>query len=892
MNTPTSPSPAMPSTPTATPHSASVPSSTSTEGSTSIGTSSPTETVPSPSKDVGSIPAPIPIVPTIATDADAPDTRGMGGLLALVDGAERALPLRSVRVRAHITGDVCRTEVHQVFANPFPADSGTLLEAVHIFPLPVDGAVTELRLAAGDVTVRAECRSREEAEKVFAQARDKGHQAGLLTAERADVHTLRVTNLPPGEEIRVEIVVLERLQTRDGERRWRFPTVIAPRYLPGEPIGHDGPGVLPNTASAPDASRLQPPLRLAGGTPLDLEVTVDGPVRAVASSLHAVRVTMADGNVRVAPSSSATLDRDFVLGIEGDSISSGAAAPSHRSLEAGDDSAEAATAAAADTHSIEHTAGAEAEISARAWTDGSHTLLYVEPPRHIDAPSLPRDAVFVLDRSGSMSGRKMDAARLALRTALRGLAPGDRFQLLAFDNRLEAFGDGFHDYTDNSVSAAEAWLASIDARGGTEMLPAMHTALAGETPAGRLRTVLLITDGQVWNQTDLLRSVSKAQPTTLVFTMGIDTAVNEELLQRLARLGGGTCELLTPHDDIEAAVARLEARFGSPVATGVRIAGGALEAARWRDGTLFAGAPLSVLLAGAPANAQSPTDSGAAAADDGLHSRRDASCGSITVRVDTPNGPRDIVADCRRLRFPIGPLWARERVAALEDRWALDPEARQRTEAEIRDVALRHGIASRFTAFVAVIESTSRAGTRVEIVQPAELPAGWDESFRGGTIRASGIAEAGTVLRAALPTMGEQRLYSAPPVDAYSADVAKRAPRARSAPVPSPATTRSHRDSEQPTSPQSTPDVAGDLARTQRADGSWNGDVEETVAALRSLIALGHTRRKGLRRRVVAKAARWLSAHIGGAGGVDDAKHAGLVREALRALAEAEGGAG
>ena len=90
-----------------------------------------------------------------------------------------------------------------------------------------------------------------------------------------------------------------------------------------------------------DASRLTPPLRLDGGTLLDLEVVVRGTVRRLSSSLHAVSMTLDDGAVRVAPSQQATLDRDFVLAV---------------------------------------TFGDAEQSGARAWTDGAHTLLVLEPP--------------------------------------------------------------------------------------------------------------------------------------------------------------------------------------------------------------------------------------------------------------------------------------------------------------------------------------------------------------------------------------------------------------------------------------------------------------------------------------------------------------------------------
>src|SRR5512135_73940 len=141
------------------------------------------------------------LAPSAAIEPDrAP--HDLGGLLGLLGEREVAFPLRELRVRAALAGDCCRTVVEQVFDNPYAEG----LEAVHIFPLPPDGAVTELELSAGDVVVRGECRERAEAERAFDQARREGRRAALLTAERADVHTVRVTNIPPGTSVRVRLV--------------------------------------------------------------------------------------------------------------------------------------------------------------------------------------------------------------------------------------------------------------------------------------------------------------------------------------------------------------------------------------------------------------------------------------------------------------------------------------------------------------------------------------------------------------------------------------------------------------------------------------------------------------------------------------------------------------
>ena len=123
-----------------------------------------------------------------ATATLATGSRGdLGGLIALVAGRETALPLARVSVRTTIAGAVARTEIEQVFQNTL----ATPMEAVHIFPLPPGGVVTEVQLRCGELIVKAECRGREEAERTFAAAREQGHRAALLTAERTVLNFLQ-----------------------------------------------------------------------------------------------------------------------------------------------------------------------------------------------------------------------------------------------------------------------------------------------------------------------------------------------------------------------------------------------------------------------------------------------------------------------------------------------------------------------------------------------------------------------------------------------------------------------------------------------------------------------------------------------------------------------------
>ncbi|MEP6763347.1 MAG: VIT domain-containing protein [Gemmatimonadaceae bacterium] len=726
---------------------------------------------------------------------------GLGGLRS-ADG--RAFPLQRVRVRTSIAGPCARTVIEQTFANLFDET----LDVTWIFPLPGEGAITALELRAGDIVVRGECQTREDAHATFQAARAIGMRTALVETEQRGVHTLSLAGLPPRSDVTVQLTIVELLPVVDARFRWQFPTTIAPRYTPGVEWNHSGFGTSPDTDAVPNASRLTPPIRLAGGTILDLEVEIAGPVRSLESSLHAVKLSLDSGHVRVAPSAVTTLNRDFIL---------------------------------------EFSTADSSATSSRAYTDGTYTVAIVEPPSTVNTRALPRDAVFVVDISGSMQGVKLDAAKVALIGALHGLQRDDRFKLLAFDDRVEHFKANFVDYNDQNVHEADAWIASLHSRGGTEMLAAIQESLAGDTPSGRLRTVLFITDGQSNDESRLLPAVANRRGNAVLFTLGIDTAVNESLLKLLAKAGGGACELCTPSDDIEAIVAKLETRFGSPLLSDVQVSG----AARPDGQTVFTGRPAMMLVEGAPA--------------------------VLNISAMSPTGEFSASIVPEHIEFSLGALWARERVSWLEERLMLRPFEEEAIKPEIVRIALAHHIASKFTSFVCVDRSVRTHGDRRHVVQPVEVPQQWEEALPvmpmhmrmmpspapmqaaryASSARPFPNSEIDDSQSISMPAAGAPN--SAMQLGSSIRDAAEKifsfgkklgmTPSRH--PSPKSANTESLRSNE-------SVDYSGILARTQNADGSYGNDIGRSAAALLALLLLGCTRSKGDRRRTVKKLVDWL----------------------------------
>src|SRR5246127_2293699 len=330
--------------------------------------------------------------------AEANDDAGLGAL-----SAERGnLPLDRIDVRAEITGLTSRVELTQGFVNVFDVP----LEATYVFPLPDRGAVTRMQMTADGRVVEAELREREAARQAYDDAIVSGRRASIAEEERPDVFTMRVGNILPGERVSVALTLVNRLTYDDAEATFRFPLVVAPRYIPGAALADIavGDGYADDTDAVPDASRITPPVLLPGfpdPVALAIEVGIDPAgltLSEVRSSLHTVSTE--DGRIRVQPGERA--DRDFVL-----------------RLRYGADEL---------TDSLVLVPDAEGD-------EGTYQLTVLPPVS--SAPPRPRDVVLVRDRSGSRAGWKMVPARRAAARIVDTLTSGDRFAVLTFDDQVD-----------------------------------------------------------------------------------------------------------------------------------------------------------------------------------------------------------------------------------------------------------------------------------------------------------------------------------------------------------------------------------------------------------------------------------------------------------------------
>ncbi|WP_205873637.1 DUF4349 domain-containing protein [Mycobacterium camsae] len=618
------------------------------------------------------------------------------------------LPLDRIDVRADITGLTSQIEVTQEFVNTFDGP----LEASYVFPLPDRAAVTGMRMTANGRAVAAALAERESARRDYDRAVTAGRRASIAEEERPDVFTMRVGNILPGEKVSVAITLVSPLTYADGEATFRFPLVVAPRHISGEPLDDVavGDGYAHDTDAVPDASRITPPVLLPGfARPVAL--TIDVGIDPAGLTLSEVRSSLptepADGGrIRIVPGQRA--DRDLVL-----------------RLRYGADDI---------TDSLLLIPDADGE-------EGTYQLTVLPPPS--GASLRPRDLVLLLDHSASMGGWKMSSARRAAARIIDTLTSADRFAVLTFNDRIErpaGLPGGLIEATDRNRFRAVEHLAGVESEGGSELLAPLRAGLELlRESRDRDRVVILVTDGQVGNEDQVLRGLTADLRRVRVVAVGVDQAVNAGFLSRLATAGGGHCELVESEDRLDEAMEAIHRRVAAPLAhslsvhcDGLSVIDNTTTPARLPDA--LAGVPLVV---------------------SGRY--RGAAEGSMIVRGRDRSGAEwsvSVAGQCREAPA-LTAVWARAHLRDLEDRYASASGNSSAAELgkRIVDTSLRFGVLCRFTAYVSLdgpIVATGELPHRV--MQPVEAPAGWDlgpiespVSVAGGSRPSVKTAQARTV---------------------------------------------------------------------------------------------------------------------------------------------------
>jgi Ca-activated chloride channel homolog len=638
--------------------------------------------------------------------ARSPETRcRVGGLFVKTQNTatEQVFTLKHTEVTAKIAGNISRVEVVQKFENPFPES----LEAVYVFPLPDEAAVDDMEIKIGDRIIKANIKRRDEALEIYQKAREQGRTAGLLEQERDNIFTQSLANIKPGEKIEVTIRYTESLKFAGGDYEFVFPTVVGPRYI---------------SQNTSDADRINPPLLPPGtrsGHDIAISVEIDAGVAIgdIRSTSHQI-TTERNGNiVRVQLANYDKIpNKDLIL----------------RYRVSGENT--------------------RATVLSQADQRGGHFATYLIPALNYKTNEIvPKDVVFLMDTSGSQQGEPLAKSKELMRRFIQGLNPKDTFTIIDFANTAQALSANPLANTAQNRQSAINYIDRLQANGGTELLNGIQTVMKfPAAPTERLRSIVLITDGYIGNEKEVLALVQQSiKPGNRLYSFGVGSSVNRFLLNRLAQVGRGTSQVIRQDEPSAEAAEKFFRQINSPVLTNIEISwegmGEKPEIYPIAPPDLFTSQPL--VLFGKKSDRTNGqlrirgTQAGGKAyeqilpvnfAQSGGRQRESTSAAAIVTDFGNP---------------AVAQLWGRSRIKDLMNQM-FGGETPSLVEA-VTNTALAYRLLSEYTAFVAVSEEVrvEPDGARRRVQVPVELPQGVSyegivqaderEQTRGGTRSAS-----------------------------------------------------------------------------------------------------------------------------------------------------------
>ncbi len=614
------------------------------------------------------------------------DARSGSLLFKTEDGYTDATRL-GIDVDLDVSGPTIRARVTQIFRNP----TKDWMEATYVYPLPPGGAVDKLSMVVGDRIVVGDIKERQQARVIYERAKANGQKAALVEQERPNIFTNSVANIGPGETVLVQIEYQEPVQQNGNEFSLRVPLVIGPRYNPAPVIQSvdmrsDGGGWGATTSDpVPDRDRITPPVLdpafnpKVNPTSITVHLKAGFPLGEVKSHHHPVKIATPNETTRVITLAQELepADRDFELSWKPASEK----APSVGLFR-------------------EHIGNAD------------YLLAFVTPPavEQAEKKALPREVVFVIDNSGSMGGTSIQQAKASLLYALKRLQPSDRFNVIRFDDTMDVVFPASVPADAEHVGTATAFVDALQARGGTEMVPAMRAALTDTNngDGNNVRQVVFLTDGAIGNEQQLFETIAAMRGRSRVFMVGIGSAPNTFLMTRASEIGRGAFTHIGSVDQVEERMRGLFAKLENPAVTGLT--------AKFSDAKAdVTPAVLPDIYRGEPLV---------------LAAKLDKLAGSFEIKGKVGDRPWVVtlpIASAAEGRG-LSKLWARRKIDDAEVSRTLRQASPEDADKIILALALEHQLVTRLTSLVAVDKTPSRPdGAPLKLTElPLNLPAGWD----------------------------------------------------------------------------------------------------------------------------------------------------------------------
>ncbi|KAJ5407892.1 hypothetical protein N7509_001775 [Penicillium cosmopolitanum] len=416
--------------------------------------------------------------------------------------AKSYLPQVRLDIHAHVLSSNTRTTITQTYINPSNTES--IPELFYSFPLYDGASIVGFTCRVGNEVIRGQVKPKKKAEEVYQEAKSKGQTAAIFdqSYDTADVFKTRLGNVPAGGKVHIDIILVQEskqdVQT-DGIR-YTVPIAIAPRY------GTQNDDQAP---SAPEGIAVKTAIKV------DLVMEKDSDIRNIRSPTHPIEVTIGRTSTMPETTSKACyasvklrenviIQEDFVVTV----------GSSKKDLPF----------AFLETHPV---------------LPNQRALMVSLIPK-FGLPQSASEIIFVIDRSGSMED-KIPTLRLALEVFLKSLPIGIHFNIVSFGCRSKSLWPRSKICDRENLEEALKYTKKIKA------------------DMDKVPEVLLLTDGEVWDQNAVFEFVGKAvkESSARFFTLGIGNAVSHSLIGGISRAGMGFSQSVQNYEELNKTVVRM-----------------------------------------------------------------------------------------------------------------------------------------------------------------------------------------------------------------------------------------------------------------------------------------------------------------------------------------------
>lgn len=436
------------------------------------------------------------------------------------------LPIQSVSIECHTHNTIAQVSSTLEYENT----TESTLECLFVFPLDERSAVYHFEAETEGRVIVAEVQERKEAEETYERAMESNQTAFLLEQDERsdDKFRIRVGNLPSKGKLIirmryvVELDVVPTTENTEGSiLGLTLPTVLNPRYDPHPDKANFDYDILLTT----NPYKFSFVVHIGGSMKIDsVKSGVEGVTYAVqinnADFTHATAtLNLNEGNTHK--------DRDIRLLIH-------YMENFHPQYiyEKGDSS---------DTNVFK-----QMDLVMLSFLPKLTTGDKAEDDTLEDVKN---EFIFIIDRSGSMEGSRIQKAKETLLLLLKSLPIGCRFNIIGFGSTHSGVFESPQEYDGDTLKQALEYQKSIDAdMGGTEVLDPLKHVYSQSCAAGYARQLFLITDGDVGNTNEVINLVNLNKYNSRVFTVGIGEGASTALVRGVARASGGRSEFVDEED--------------------------------------------------------------------------------------------------------------------------------------------------------------------------------------------------------------------------------------------------------------------------------------------------------------------------------------------------------